>query len=350
VRQGRKATGFQPFEIAGLPCNKVVRFFVFLDNKFSEFNMKEIKSYKDAIYDVKRGFLIVGLTGYTGSGCTTVSRILKRSNEPQIPSCESIFGQSPKLREQRIYKKLKRFWENSDFDWKPFVHIEVAKVIFAFAVYRALNSKINNLHLKQIRELIKGEEKSLAALKHLIKNRKDYKRKASELIEAYKICGNLYLTFKNTVSSSLGDFIELMQNYGDEIRKVGQVSPYRKKPSPKNLFVLPEAIRRLIKAYQESGSKHFVIDAFRNPYEVEYFKRRYSEFYCVGILRELKERDEALREEVSDNSLSKIKKREEGKGKNEQEIKRTKDNISEWVTSQNINACLQKADVFIKNQ
>lgn len=35
-------------------------------------------TYGEALYGIKGGFLIIGLTGYTGSGCSTASRILMK--------------------------------------------------------------------------------------------------------------------------------------------------------------------------------------------------------------------------------------------------------------------------------
>jgi dCMP deaminase len=137
-----------------------------------------------------------------------------------------------------------------------------------------------------------------------------------------------------------------MQNFGDNIRKHGLPWPTPKsEPNPKNIFVLPEAIRRLIKAYRTAeGQTTFVIDAFRNPYEVEYFKRRYSEFYLVSINRPSSERRRALRQLLPE-FVDRLKNREKGKHVSD----KRRDNIHDWVTSQNIDECAQKADYFIQN-
>ena len=38
----------------------------------------------DTIYNEREKFIIIGLTGRTGSGCTTVSKILKKEKYEQI--------------------------------------------------------------------------------------------------------------------------------------------------------------------------------------------------------------------------------------------------------------------------
>jgi dCMP deaminase len=170
---------------------------------------------------------------------------------------------------------------------------------------------------------------------------------ANELIVAYEKSRRLYGQFKKVSSDSLGDFIELMQNLGDQIRKFGKVPPGNETvPKPINVFVLPEAIRRLIKAYTLTNqAPHFVVDAFRNPYEVEYFRRRYSEFYLVGILRDPKDRVGSLIKALGEEATNKLEERERGRIIKE----RTKSNIAQWVTSQSIEEILQKADVYMKN-
>jgi deoxycytidylate deaminase len=101
----------------------------------------------------------------------------------------------------------------------------------------------------------------------------------------------------------------------------------------------------LIRAYRTAeNASHFAIDAFRNPYEAEYFRRRYEEFYLIGVLRNDSERHGSLAKNLSAKGIQKLESRERGNA-----IVRRRDNISEWVTSQNIEEILQKADVFIKN-
>ena len=105
-----------------------------------------------------------------------------------------------------------------------------------------------------------------------------------------------------------------MQDFGDQIRKYGEIEP-ESTPSiiPENIYVLPSTVKRLIKSFiVANNSRFFVIDAFRNPYEVEYFKRRYSEFYLVAVQRPIRERRESLKE-LNGDALGKLEKREQGK-------------------------------------
>ncbi|MDD5704083.1 MAG: deaminase, partial [Dehalococcoidales bacterium] len=117
-------------------------------------------------------------------------------------------------------------------------------------------------------------------------------------------------------------------------------------PNPESIYVLPEAIRRIMRSFRTAENKrYFVIDAFRNPFEIEYFRSRYSQFYLLAVDRNEPDRNLSLYKSMSEEQGSIIKKRERGELIQE----KTKENISEWVTSQDINECLLKADYFINN-
>ncbi len=308
-------------------------------------------TYGEALYDIKDSFLIIGLTGYTGSGCSNASRILRKKSKPTLPDIKTLSAQPKK----RIYTKLERVW--IDLTWgelEQFVDIEVARVIFMFAAYRALHNDFKKGNLAIVRKLVLSSKNQeyLKSVGYLTKDKIDMKkgRVAERLVDAYEKTKSLYRDFKKEFhKKDTATFIEVMQDFGDDIRKFGCVQPIsRRKPEPKNITVLPEALRRLIKAYViRKNASRFIVDAFRNPYEVEYFKRRYSEFYLVVIQRP---RDECravlkgLKSKMSSKAIEKLEERERG-----YKEKRRKNNIGNWVTSQNLDECFQKADYIIEN-
>ncbi len=301
-----------------------------------------MQTYGDALLQFKRGFLIIGLTGYTGSGCTTACGILKRKQKPQIP----VIGDLKAPVDPFDYDKLTRVW--SDLSWRKFINIEVSRIIFMLVVHQALRFTFSKGPLAEARKLALPRRDDLIGLKLLVDKNADLKKAdaATRLVRAYRTAGHLYSQFKNKSGYDLNSFIEAMQDFGDNIRRYGQPWPrLDSRPDPKNIFVLPEAIRRLIKAYGTAQeATNFVIDAFRNPYEVEYFKRRYSEFYLVSINRPFFERRQAL-SRLQPDFVERLETREKGK----RIPKKRRDNIHDWVTSQNIDECAQKADYFIQN-
>lgn len=320
-----------------------------------------ITTYKDAIFHVKQSFLIIGLTGYTGSGCTTYRKLLEgktfkipkydmKNEYDKTAESDEESSQYKSNRTQRIHEKLARTW--NEVDWESFTPIEVSSVIFAFAIDRAICSNRKDDILDEIRNLIKRDEDELKTLKTLRNNEEITSQNASLIIDAYEKSAQLYNNFKKEKSRNgkLAALTTSMQNFGDEIRLYGLVSPDKKKHSAKNLFVLPEALSRLIKAYRiadktkNKNSSHFVIDAFRNPFEIEYFRWRYSEFYLVALLRNEKERKEELG--LSTEDFEKINEREKGRP----DLQRDKNNIEKWITSQDIEECFLKADMFVETK
>lgn len=301
-----------------------------------------MKNYAETLLSIKRGFLILGLTGYTGSGCTAAAKILKSKKKPNLPGLDKVKTVIDPLR----YRKLKKEWDN--LTWNNCVSIDISKIIFLTAISRALRTKFTKGVLSQLRELAIPHKNELKHIKLLTEKRINlYKNdNASKIIEAYQLGGKLYPSFKNTATNSFEKFIELMQDFGDDVRKYGTVLPPPKTAHfPSNILILPEAIRRLIKSYRISqNASYFVIDAFRNPFEVEFFKRRYNEFYLITVQRDSDYINSAL-QGLSTQFIEKLNEREQGKLID----KKTSENVHEWITSQNIDECRQKADIFIEN-
>lgn len=298
-------------------------------------------NYAEALLHAKRNFFIIGLTGYTGAGCSTTKNILKSSNKPSLPSHTTV----EKYIDIKRYNKLDTIWDT--VKWRKCTGIDVSKVIFMFAINRALSTKFTTGPLATLRKICLPSKDQLKGIKYLYKDSVNLRNKriAKQLLGSYKKSIRLYGRFKSKCEYNLSDFIEEMQNFGDQIREYGVVKPpSSKKKEPSSIFVLPEAIRRIIRAYRTiEDSSYFVIDAFRNPYEIEYFKRRYNEFYLIAIQRKRKEIRNALRD-LDPEFLNRLEKRESG-----EKVERRKDNISKWVVSQNIKECIQKADIYIEN-
>ena len=228
------------------------------------------------------------------------------------------------------------------------MNIEVSRIIFLFVLHRAFNENIKEQAILVAKKYIEKHESEKQGLQYLFDRKNDARNPdiAHKIVSSYETLRKYYIKFKKDCNLDLASFIELMQNFGDQVRTYGIVSPDETSDKkPENIFILPDAIRRLIRAYITArNDKYFVIDAFRNPYEVEYFKRRYSEFYLVSIHRPSRERQGAM-QDLNPESIEKLKRREEGK----LIPVRGKGNIHQWVTSQNLMECSQKADYYIHN-
>lgn len=301
-----------------------------------------LKSYSDAIFHIKREFIIIGLTGFTGSGCTSARNILTRKDRPVAPGPPTGVN-STGSRNALIDRKLKNTWNS--LEWNPFCAIEVSKVIFALACHEANTLPIRgNDTAEAIKSIITTNKTDLTSLEFLLSDKIGHED-AIKLIKAFEAADSLYLQFKKKVSNTLASFITIMQNLGDNIRCFAKAFPESNTPNPNNLFFIPHVIMRLIEAYKTTCKyKHFVIDAFRNPFEVEYFKRRYSEFYLIAINRDQNARRNSL-SSLSLDEVSALETRERGSG-----IELSAENLSAWMTTQNITECIRKADMYVNNK
>lgn len=304
-------------------------------------------TYADAIFAAKRGFVIIGLTGYTGSGCTTTARMLSKEAPFRLRSRHNEHFQNDDQLWERHYSNLQTMWANAP--WQSHIVVEVGVAIIAILLQQALTENTPETFPPQILKKAEKNKERLAGLRHLRSPESLSKSASEELIAAYYICVDLLHEIKTEMKARA--FIPMMQLAGDKIRLYGSFC--QGDPDPKNMFIIPEAVRKLISSFKKArGASRFVVDAFRNPFEVEYFKRRYAEFYLVCLYRDPADRATALRKSLTETEVHEIWKKERGDsptdGRTEADCPQTKENIGWWITGQNIPACAQKADVFIQ--
>ena len=133
----------------------------------------------------------------------------------------------------------------------------------------------------------------------------------------------------------------LWQNMGNIIRREGDVKTATS--DSKNMFHLARRANDFIKAIRNRNKKlkqHTLIciDAFRNPYEAQYFQDRYSAFYLISINTEDSERRRRLGYLTNEQIMSLDTLEYPGK----------LDGIDKF-TNQNIAACIELSDIHIYN-
>lgn len=241
---------------------------------------KSHKNYADALFSAKRGFVVIGLTGYTGSGCSTTARILKRDTKFELPTSYTDQPAESTDLATRQYSALHRLWSRTP--WESHTIIEVGAIIIAILFCQSINEETPADFPEIIKTKANENRAALTALNFLRSTDSLSIDSSLKLVDAYETCTKLLREIRST--ESIANFISTMQLSGDKIRLYGGFRDGP--PHPDNMFVLPEAIRRVIRCYRKGhGKTRFVIDAFRNPFEIEYFKRRYAEFYLVCLHR-----------------------------------------------------------------
>lgn len=322
------------------------------------------------IYDERCKFIIIGLTGRTGSGCSEAANILGIENfdnlNLRIPNNHDL-----KSKEERKYRIVYNYAKNN---WGNFYILRMSDIIFSFILQYDLKelSKIFEKIIPSwkddvIEEILKDSNfveiynETNVAINSLLSENKTLLRKNSEqltqeyqiiedirdLHEKFKIITNKY-SCKLKVTSDDGEkeitanaYACLWQHIANVIRRNGDIKCVDEKSE--NMFHLARRANDFIKAIRKYNNERnqntlICIDAFRNPYEAQYFKDRYSAFYLISINTEDSERRRRLGSLTNEqvDSLDALEYPTKIKG-------------IDKFTNQNMAACIELSDIHVHN-
>ena len=274
-------------------------------------------------YQERQCVIIIGLTGKTGSGCTTVSKILQKEN------FESLNLSTPKDHDfnnsnERKYAVVHRYMRQ-DGKWQPFSVISASSIIFSFVLECGWDAFYD--YIGSIQDKILSHERLL----------EDLDKKVKPLFSAYnQFCGNItkeksffhYISTLDEYDLKIHDFIVktlpewrdtfrdvlkdhiinydepkerkaalyvyIMQTIGNNIRCSG--NPYDSEHKHKYIYKVAERMDFTIKFLltKPNNVHRICIDAIRNSYEAFYFKDKYSAFYLVSVNTDEDERKRRL--------------------------------------------------------
>lgn len=296
----------------------------------------------------RRGrFIVVGLTGRTGSGCTSAANLLARSF-PNLP-LDAVASPltSPEQRKYRIV------YEYAQQNWEPFIHVSVTAVILTFALEadRIALEQFLKTHVKE-RELsptmaeIERVSKAWTDVQAVVKPGEKKQAQETQAFLSFwtSDLSNLLLVLRKALGAA---YSTVFQTFGDNLRSSGLVLD--NKFDPDTFLTLPTRVAEIVVALRELQiSRHaaarIVVDALRNPFEIEYFRERFASFYLVAITTPDEHRRSRLsvRSNLSQTDIKKLD------GKEYPAENKPLAGSAQFV-SQNIQACLEKADIFVKN-
>ncbi|WP_202710313.1 dCMP deaminase [Sporosalibacterium faouarense] len=324
----------------------------------------------NTIFEERSDFIVIGLTGRTGSGCTTVSKILSQNNFNKLAlktpkDCD--FTEN----EQRKYRLVYNY---AKCNWTPFRVIEMSTVLASFVFqegYSPIKKFINeqkNIEIHRKDKLLSELETLSPSINKISEDFKNYigengrlKKNSAEIkIAELKLLSQISketIRFKEvlkkyTLTQQInikGDnqeciaqaYTYFFQQFGNNVRSSG--NPFNSSFSGKNMFDLAQRANDFIKAIREvqrlkKESTLICIDALRNPYEATYFQDRYSAFYLIAIDTEDEERGRRLAGMNKNQILSLDAMEYPNKLTDEKTF-----------NQQNIAACLEIADIHIYN-
>ena len=341
-------------------------------------NQEAIKS----LYRQRDRFILIGLTGRTGAGCTTVSKILSSDsiNKLDLKSYKTCDYLSA---DERKYSVIYRFMKEGD-RWKPFIVIEASSVIFSYILEKSFSElwrfienlsnegKINGLEnlkteLGDFFNTCDSDESTLAS--RILDDRERQAFDAITYKSAYEYRDNIniiqtgisiynlffvekknqfreileHYTIEKKTDKDVNEVYNLysyfMQTAGNNIRSSGEYCNSERAAGKE--IVIAQRIDQIIKyveLYEElinpnNEKVRVCIDALRNSMEIQYFRDKYRAFYCIAVNTEDKYRIRRINYSKKEiEVLDKIEYPDEGD-----------------FYHQNIQACLQLADIYVYN-
>src|SRR5690554_3369970 len=307
------------------------------------------------VFDERRRFAVLGLTGQTGSGCTTAARLLEGTFESM--SAPRPLDGNFSNDEERKYRIL---YEYLSKNWDSFYHVQLRDLISTFILedgferFVDFSSRTLNVPVSKLKDKLQEYQKEFEDLESERKSIKEAVELGGEEVLKDKSLLDFYFTkvpeFTLSVKGFLDSFLSgaytsIYQSAANNIRKSGH--PYSTKFIPDNMYRLSQRANKLIKILRkqslDNGSRVLVcLDAIRNPFEASFFKERYSAFYLVAISAHNSERKARLRRDhaLNDIQIDAI------------DIKESPKKISgaDYFISQDIPRCIQMADIHIFNE
>ena len=279
----------------------------------------------DSIYKLRQSFLIIGLTGRTGSGCSTIARLLSgKFADLYAPSpCDYV---APHPNEKRKYSIVYNFLQKR---WKSFEVISASDMLFFFILLEGYDSFIKAIVTSEKEtssgdesfdlEDLKGQFEKASVIAKEINEFID-KRMSSKLkdaaapekstlktrIEEYKrfLFEEIHPLRKaidtKVVEKTHDSLFRKYQGWGNSIRRYGSISDTTNSTGdPSTLSRKINQVIKMLRDYNDYGGiekkpTYVVIDALRNPYEVLYFRERYSSFYLMSVTTDENVRRENL--------------------------------------------------------
>ncbi|MBD9655703.1 hypothetical protein QYS36_10335 [Pseudomonas sp. G34] len=300
----------------------------------------------ESIYEEARDFLIIGLTGRTGSGCSTAAaKLCAQSLDIPADGYEGLTNN-----ELKKHKIIHKFLNNEK--WHTFYKLEARSIITYHLLllkqkqfYEYLKNTISDTTTEETIEQTYKDLISVREKLQILTPTKHTKKKATnqEWLDLYF---ERLPVATNIIKEHIGlaAFTKLYQSAGDNVRSSGAADDSRF--NSEKLFNFPKHINKIIKiAHAASKEKNtpcrIVIDAIRNPYEAFFLKRRYANFYLLSINTPDTQRLNTLREARKLSS----------KEINDLDSKEYPEKISgeKKFIAQNIQACIEISDIHIHN-
>lgn len=280
------------------------------------------------LYDLRKNFAIIGVTGRTGSGCSQVSKNLAQKDYFSKIQKRFEAEEKPYLEEDLKFKISLKYlcYENN---WMPFQVIKYANVLFYELLFEAFVQHRENEDSKEFLKSViisnkgKGKGKTYERFSSDDENDKKIVEFINNKIMPYKDrfdcykCSTLDICLDDPNIPTYDHFVYIINPLAEkfytliksldytktklflhdisfEVRSTGcmKTDVNNSKPSMDSIYIIADTINRLIKCFRHKhkGQGRIVIDSLKNSLELTYFKERYASFYCIALNKVQEER------------------------------------------------------------
>lgn len=297
--------------------------------------MQEIPIHQ--VYDQRQNFVIVALTGITGSGCSDFATLMATPfNEwvakkyiRKLDEIQKYYVSSNK-QEVVFARKYVTCYNVCDKQYnEPFKIIKYRNVILLYSLLELSGGSFDNMKDRFLKVLSgkfshsyrnsdkfvydvnnhfsKSDLKNWGLTDSLCQEIKNIGKDYGELAKVYfspsfeQFCDSLYADLKKRDYYSKNFFVHRL---GYTIRATGHSEPTHEeclKSDNNHIFDLVEFINHIIKGYHisfPSSPRRFVIDSVRSSLEIMYLRERYNAFYQIALHNDGRE-EELVREKVA---------------------------------------------------
>ncbi len=345
----------------------------------------------DLLYKLRGDYLVVGITGKIGAGCSTASKVLEKSRRElslNLQTCcisRAQHAKSENNQNRAEENPVSAYWKYREAQivnnylssiWEPFHVIKMSDMILFFFL---LIDKFTFVGL--IDKKIDGQTDQIwnefSTLREKAKEYYEYFTTPGQtepngnLIsffdDIHKFKQEILLDKCNLSSWELS---ELMRGWANSIRQCGWISTPSNnidkaigkeeqldihpnhKPWKDTPAVLAWTANQFIKmihrqAKKENKPTRVAIDGIKNPYEVLFFRERYSSFFLLAVHMDEAPRLSRLKElGYSDESLASLDgpDKVEGREFNSKGIE-----LERGFVQVSANMCIEMADIHVEN-